>query len=120
MVKGFLFASSEQEMRKSPFPVEEGSSFKYGGKSIPSVGVAATFGSFNDTTVHRTFIPAYDHVFLVYGFHDDRFPVNQMIKKLKKTTEWRGHVAVFCVGKRTPLLKAPSVAKVLIEAVVSL
>jgi hypothetical protein len=69
-------------------------------RTVPDVDTQPFFLNHFNVEVHRVIVVVNTLTFVVYGYNDSRYARNMSIAKLKRTTVWRGEVAVFYVGKR--------------------
>ena len=61
--------------------------------------------------IYRCIVHVGKFRFLVYGYNDRICPVNQLLLRIKPSSNWYGEIIVFVLGTRVPFLCSPARVK---------
>lgn len=71
--------------------------------------------------IYRSIVHVDKFRFLVYGYNDRTCPINQLLLRIKPSSNWYGEIIVFVLGTRVPFLSSPArVKRIYHEAAIQL
>ncbi|KAG2010580.1 hypothetical protein CC2G_013395 [Coprinopsis cinerea AmutBmut pab1-1] len=70
--------------------------------------------------VHRSIVFVGPHTFLVFGYSSPELPSSASLSLVKKSTVWRGDIAIFSLGLRNRLLRKPRASKKVMDYAVGM